>query len=345
MKLLKIRPLEELVLSKAPIVTHDMFGVHDVSATPLPTTIAGLLGNLLGITYNDDGIGGLERLASKFKEMGCGKPVIIGPLIYFEKLCNEPYVQIGNVLVPSSRIRGVVDVYGREVFYVGIDTNSQIVKFVRGSRVGIKLKRGYKDEIMKVVSRGFIYKYFTSRYITLDEEKSLMPTIVYIINCKVNDMKGIARVGGESRVALIEISDFGEDLGNLGKIVSILQADKGYYVALSPIPILPKPEALNTLLLTNDTAELGFVGEVIGIPPLIKDNVGIEKVKKGDLQPRKRIERLNLGFSETLKKRRPQILSLPPGTIIRIESIEHENVGALLKLLWSIGFASLLKLL
>ncbi|MEM4817136.1 MAG: hypothetical protein QXU77_06280, partial [Desulfurococcaceae archaeon] len=63
--------------------------------------------------------------------------------------------------------------------------------------------------------------------------------------------------------------------------------------------------------------------------------------------PKLRIVRLGLGFSEVVRKKRPEILALPPGTIIGVEDdVNPPTFGDndLMKELLHIGFATLYKL-
>ncbi|MCX8199814.1 MAG: hypothetical protein N3E36_07385 [Sulfolobales archaeon] len=342
MMLLKIKPLEELVLSRTPIATHDVFGVHYVRGTPLPTTIIGLIGSLLNLTYSGNEITGLGELVIKLRDkFSCKEPIIKGPLIYFDELRNEPYIQVGDSLVPINRIKWI-DAVGKKLFYINAIDHKYIVKCEEGHRIGIKLRRGYEDSVDKAVSPGFMYRYSTVRYSTIDGEV-LTPTITYALNCNTSEVREIARVGGESRVAIVEIIKSEEVIG-IDKLVAPLDADEDYYIALSPIPLLPKRAALHTLLLSDDVVESGVVSEVIGLPPLIRSDNDVERIKEMEIQAKRRIERLNLGFSEVVKRRRPQILALPQGTVIKSRRVNYSDVSELLRLLWNIGFSSLLKI-
>jgi len=341
MRVLVIEPLEPLVLSRNPLVSQEfILGFHSVLPIPSPTTIAGLLGSALGVTLGWEGsidhLQLLKRLLEKIEERGCVKP-IKGPILWFKGLSDEPYVCLGNIYAPRSVIK--VENVGFDVRVYLDGGCDKCVEAVVEERVGVKLVRGYMGRGEKIADKGYMYRYSTLTYKVAGSGRTVTPTLLYTVNCKVDIERGVYRVGGEGRVAFTIMANT-QDLPK--SVVEALKSvenplelkSEGLHLALTQIPLIPL--AKEYIQLTLDIAKpnvkgLEFVKSIKGIIPS-----GYQRKLKG------KVERLNLGYSETVKARRPQILALPIGTIV--ETRIPESVEGVIEILWGLGFASLLKL-
>lgn len=329
MKILEIEPIESLILSKSPIASPDTFGAHEVLPAPLPSTVAGLLGRILNIYLEPDDARsyGFALLLETLRKQGCREPVLRGPLMLVEirnSGISEPHITIEDFLVPISAIERKGDRYE-------IDTSKCRIKISREDRIGVTLIRGYEGE-SKVAKQGFTYSYRTVRYESLDGE-TVPVRIIYIAECKIEEKLDLARIGGESRRAVVRLRNPDEKIkAYIEKLKSPKEVDEGIYIALSPIPIIPRE---NQLWLDEDTQGTEFIDKIIGIP---------QKRRKEEpgRSPKRKVERLSLGYSEVLNIRRPQILCLPPGTIVKTRRVEKAH--QLVEILWSLGYASLYKL-
>ena len=113
----------------------------------------------------------------------------------------------------------------------------------------------------------------------------------------------VARVGGEGRLAKIAI----ERAENYGELVRWAGGVEGKAIALSPI-LLPWQGGDYF-----DASKLG--AEVLGVP----DSRGGYRLV---------VEHLGLGFSEMCNERRPTVLALPPGTVVKLGS-RRSHLGEL----------------
>jgi len=342
MKLLKIEPLEPLVLSRNPIIGPEFLtGFHRVLGAPLPTTIAGLLGNMLGVTIT--GVSGvleaLERLVSQLESRGCRSPIVKGPLFQFKELeVEEPYAYLGELYTPIGRIKVEKEApYVGRLPYVDATDCQKCVKLLVDERVGVKLLRGHGSDD-KIVHLGYMFSYSTPLYETLDGTR-VTPVILYSVSCNAK-VDGVYRVGGEGRLAKVTIEDTPRELKEVfEKLVNPLEAemieDNRVYIALTPIPIAP---ANNQLQVDTNTPGLEFVKSIVGITPVkTKPATAAELVRA----VKRRVERLSLGYSEALGARRPQILALPVGTIVKARKPAKPPVR-IIETLWRIGYATLL---
>ena len=342
MKLLRIEPLEPLVLSRNPIVGPEFLtGFHRVLGAPLPTTIAGLLGNMLGVTITGVSrvLEALERLVSQLESRGCKSPIVKGPLFQFKELeTREPYVYLGELYTPIGRVKVEKEAphVGR-LPYVDATDCRECVKLLVDERVGIKLLRGYGSDD-KVVHLGHMFSYSTPLYETLDG-KRVTPVILYSVSCNVK-VEGVYRVGGEGRLAKVTIEDMPRELEEaFEKLVSPLEAerieDNRVYIALTPIPVATTN---NQLQVDTNTPGLEFVKSIVGVTPVkTKPTTAAELVRA----VKRKVERLNLGYSEAVGARRPQILSLPVGTIVKARK-PAKPPAKTIETLWRIGYATLL---
>jgi hypothetical protein len=350
MKALLIEPLEPLVLSKKPVASQEFItGSHAVLPIPSPTTISGLVGSALNVTLesqaNADHISLLRKLIEGLEEKGgCGKPVIKGPLLWFKDLSNEPYVCLGSIYAPLREIR--VEQGSRNIkVYLSKADHGKYVKPVVEERIGVKLVKGYGNRTEKVVDKGYTYKYSTLSYRVVGSGDSVIPTFIYLYNCDKELEPGAYRVGGEGRIASVNVTKLEALPEEIAKTLELIESpltlqNKGLHLTLTPTPLIPLAlKELNTLTLDESKPNvigLEFVERVEG-----SIQADPEELEPGGKLKRK-IERLNLGYSEVLSSRRPQILALPTGTIIRTK--KPERYADTIETLWSLGFASLLRL-
>ena len=335
MKVLYVDPLEPLVLSGSPVLSHEFIvGYHRVLGVPAPTTIAGLLGVIMGVTAGTgyDAMESLDKLVENLEGRGCKDVIIKGPLVSFKELTvNEPYVYLGRFLVPMSRVKVSSD----GIPFVDLSDCSECVEFNVKRRVGIKLVRGYSGD-EKVVDRGYMYSYSIALYKTFDG-RTVTPTYMYAVNCK-SGVEGVYRVGGEGRLARVSLKDVTPQMKvYVERLLSPLELSDNHelLVTLTPIPLIPRQGQLQ---LDPNTVGLEFVDEVIGLIPTAKS---LDEVTRAKLNLKRKVERLNLGYSEVAQARRPQLLALPTGTIIRTRKPQY--VPQPTRTLWRIGYATLLK--
>ena len=351
MSVLLVEPLEAPVFSRTPIASHEFIaGVHRAQPIPPPTTIAGMLGSALGLTLGgrtEAHIEAFEALLREFESAGCRKPVVKGPLLWFRKLGGKAYACLGDIVAPLDVAEEV-----KKAVRGGELVCNDCVKVVSEEAVGVKLERGYRGAVEKVVDKGYMYRYSMVRYVTISEGEAVTPTYVYWLNCDKISIPRIHRVGGEGRISLVNVTSK-EDLPGgvaraLESLASPLEVEgEGPYMLLTQAPLIPigveekltlDPESFTRI------AGLEFIRGVEGVKGTVA--IEVEDGLKGKLKWRlkRRVERLNLGYSEVLEARRPQVLALPVGTIVETRRLEPKNVNRVAELLWSIGLASLFKL-
>jgi CRISPR-associated protein Cmr3 len=355
MRVLLVEPLEAPVFSRTPITSHEFIvGVHRAQPIPPPTTIAGMLGSALGLTLGGRAgahIEAFEALLREFENAGCRKPVVKGPLLWFRKLGDRAYLCLGDAVVPLDVVERVAEEV-RKAVKGGELVCDDCVKVVSEEAVGVKLERGYRGAVEKVVDKGYMYRYSTVRYVTISEGEAVTPTYVYWLNCDKISIPRIHRVGGEDRISLVNITSREDLPGEVARTLELLASPldvegEGPYMLLTQAPLIPvgveeeltlDPESFTRI------AGLEFIRGVEGVKGMVA--IEVEDGLKGKLKWRlkRRVERLNLGYSEALKARRPQVLALPVGTIVETRRLEPRNVNRVAELLWSIGLASLLKL-
>ncbi len=355
MRVLLVEPLEAPVFSRTPIASYEFIaGVHRAQPIPSPTTIAGMLGSALGLTLGGRTgahIEAFEALLREFENAGCRKPVVKGPLLWFRKLGGKAYVCLGDTVAPLNVVERVAEEV-RKAVKGGELVCDDCVKVVSEEAVGVKLERGYRGAVEKVVDKGYMYRYSTVRYVTISDGESVTPTYVYWLNCDRASIPRIHRVGGEGRISSVNVTSKEDLPGGVARALELLASPlevegEGPYMLLTQAPLIPIGVEEK---LTLDPKSFGrFTGlEFIRGDMGVKGTVAIEVEDelKGRLRWRlkRRVERLNLGYSEALKARRPQVLALPVGTIVETRKLELDNVNRVVELLWSIGLASLLKL-
>jgi hypothetical protein len=355
MRVLLVEPLEAPVFSRTPIASHEFIaGVHRAQPIPPPTTIVGMLGSALGLTLGGRTgahIGAFEALLREFENAGCRKPVVKGPLLWFRKLGDRAYVCLGDAVAPLDAVEQVAGEV-RKAARGGELVCDDCVKVVSEEAVGVKLERGYGGAVEKVVDKGYMYRYSTVRYVTISEGEAVTPTYVYWLNCDKIGIPRIHRVGGEGRFSLVNVTSKEDLPGGVARALELLASPlevegEGPYMLLTQAPVIPVGVEGELALDSESFTRIAGLEFIRGVEE-VKGAVAIEVEDglRGRLKWRlkRRVERLNLGYSEVLKARRPQVLALPVGTIVETRRLEPKNVNRVAELLWSIGLASLLKL-
>jgi hypothetical protein len=355
MRVLLVEPLEAPVFSRTPITSHEFIaGVHRAQPIPSPTTIAGMLGSALGLTLGGRAgahIEAFEALLREFENAGCRKPVVKGPLLWFRKLGDRAYLCLGDAVAPLDVVEQVAEEV-RKAVKGGELVCNDCVKVVSEEAVGVKLERGYGGAVEKVVDKGYMYRYSTVRYVTISEGEAVTPTYVYWLNCDRASIPRIHRVGGEGRISSVNVTSKEDLPGGVARALELLASPlevegEGLHLLLTQAPLIPVGVEEK---LTLDPESFGrftgleFIRGDMGVKGMVA--IEVEDELKGRLRWRlkRRVERLNLGYSEILEARRPQVLALPVGTIVETRKLELDNVNRVVELLWSIGLTSLLKL-
>jgi len=333
-KILEIKPLEPLSLPLSLIGGVDVFTVTQSTPIPLPTTVAGALGASMDVVLSlMDPMDSLNELIMELKNLcgNCEKPIALGPLVCFDEQITDQskcyaYLHPGKLLLLAEHCivenNGIVHLKNKSE-----DHDECYVDFTPITVVGVSLQRTKSGE-EKVVRYGYMYRYPLITFRT-PSGRALNPLYIYEFNCEEN-INAVVRFGGESRVA--KLTTRSNEASYLKNIKSPLdELEKGLYIALSPIPVIP---------LKNDATQIS-PGNV-ELPVHIESILGVPQ----ETRPAKiRITRLGLGFSEAAKKRRPEILALPPGTLIKVkEDVKPPKFSNLMRNLLYIGFAALYKL-
>ena len=328
MKMLIVEPVEPLSLSSSPITGIELLSSVNPLPLPLPTTVAGALGACLGIELmSSDPIKGIEELVDKLLDrLRCREPLLLGPLTQFnaENRWSEPMVNIGWKLFANPKC------ISKELH---IDTekceeSGDLARFEAIIATGVSIERkvspiGAMGE--KKIKIGYLYKYPISVYkvIQASVAKPARPRFLYLLNCD-EKIDGYVRFGGEGRI----VKMYTRELEAVKGMEMPLNISKELYIALSPIPLLPiREEAL--YLDSQSMLGLNFVSEIIGIPQQSKEK-----------PPKVVVENIGLGYYEVKRVRRPLILALPPGTIVKTKPINGAE-DSLLASLYKIGFATL----
>ena len=336
MTALIIKPLGTMRLGVTPIYGSSFLGMVQTFGVPLPSTILGMLGNLLGIRLD--------------KEQVREDP-LLGISVLVKKLCDDPKVPImSGPIVKVNETHYAIPLFSKEgVFLVNMKAmmkidpeKPQIKKDDILANVKVDLQPGIalRDTINgvpfgKTTRKGYMYRRGFIRYVSSSTGEGVKVEFLYKTGRFLNlGIKNIIKFGGEDRQAVI--SEIKTEPEELKHVTSLLNAKPGYYITLSPYPLIPKNEKA---LYLDKNSYIGLetidnLADIIGIP-----SVGAEDKRA----PKIRIIRLGLGFSEVLRKRRPQILALPPGTIIHIKRELTVKADLYINLLKA-GYASLLKI-
>lgn len=344
MRLLEFQPLTSVSFHGSPVGGFEVFGAARAVPTPLPTTVAGALGSLLGVRLGaGDPVASLVELYESLRSrLGCGEESCVkGPLTFFTVGGERvgPFVFAGRFYLLSS-----VKVGGG---FACVDGGEGVVEWELLRRVGVALERR-GGEGFKRVAPGFFYRYFVStfKYGYGPGFKGLgvcgevvRPVYAYAVPFD-GDVDAVVRFGGEGSVARVVASGLElVDRVVRGLVSPLEHLEEGYYVALSPIPLLPlKPGLAKPWEGLEAPFNMEFT-EVVGVPRECSGGGG------GAAQPpRLRLVRLGLGFSEAAGRRRAQVVSFPPGTLVRVLRGHKPSLSPLLKTLVGLGFATLYKI-
>ena len=305
---IKLRPLEPLHLGVRNLGGIEGFSIDEVVHTPLPSTVLGAVGSLLGIKI-DCRCGSEKYDLCDFRELinqlagtelslvtETNEPVLWGPLI---KAGNGRYIPIGNRFLREEHAREYVKAATR--YYRGEDVKDLgrlLISYADvWSKVGIEL-----NEEAKTVNRMFKAKYVSYRHNL---------NLTYLLRAGRKPNNGVVRLGGEGRLAMLSVGDEKIDPSRKGN----------YAIALQPILI----HSDKTTADINEVAGLECVEEVYGV-------FDGEKFKV-------RVIDVGLGFSEVCKFRRPMLKALPQGTVVKL----REDCGDVVAigLLSALGYGSI----
>lgn len=341
-KLLVVEPLEPLTLSRAPIASPQHLGARvSLFHAPQPTTVLGAVGRALNVTVGRgldvEKLEDVKTAADAVSErLACSEPILMGPLLTSRDL-SEVYVPLGRSLHVSTRLLERVLKQERETLYTDLDPcysgpGACVESSTHLPLTGIALeRRGHEGQ--KVVRLGYMFRYSVAIYRDVLTGAPQQLSTVYVLNCGI-DLNDVVRVGGEGRVARVYTkTELPRDLNNLSSPATRLEP--GIYLSVSYVPLVPKIKNALSLRL-SDFCGLEFLeseDDVIGVP------------QSGGSPPKVRVERLGLGFSESQGKRRPQLLALPPATLVRVRSPrERLKSVEIVETLWTIGYSSLYKI-
>jgi len=337
MSLLEFETMNPPSFHGTPIGGMEIFSRVKALPIPLPTTIAGALGSYLGIRLKLTSRDPCENLVKLYEtlnsRLSCHNGVCIkGPLIYFEvggARLSYPYVCIEDYFVPITK---AFRVCGNLSVCVDVDEESIVWRY--SFRVGVALERRNVLGEKKAMP-GYFYKYAVSLY--RYGSKVAKPIFAYLVP-PATKVDGIVRFGGKGSIVRVLSRDLTYPSEVASRVISPIEGlDEGYYVTLSPVPLIPS-SPYPTKLEEHFEAPLDLrSSEVLGVPRRCRET--------GVLPPKLRVVRLGLGFSEAAGMRRPQILALPPGTVIRVRRRHERSPSPLMRALLGLGFSALYKLL
>jgi len=260
-KLVEFQPVNPPSLHSAFIGGIDVFGVTRALPIPLPTTIAGAIGSYLNIYLtSSDPVDALVELYNAISaKLNCRDLACIrGPLVYFEVDDRRigPYVSIEDYFTQLDSIR----VYGSSV--VCVEDTGEIVEWNPRVRVGVALeRRGVKGD--KRVIPGYFYKYVVSTYRL--GSRIVNPVFTYITPLTI-EHSVLLRLGGEGSVAVVKSRDVDYLDRVVERVTSPLgELEEGYYIALSPIPLLPRKSIVESWRDLETPLNPEY-SEVLGIP-------------------------------------------------------------------------------
>jgi hypothetical protein len=285
-----IRPLGYARLAARPLSTPTVAARDAAAAAPPPSTLLGLLGALAGVAMQCPG-NGPEAAESQLKQLaealGVGR--IWGPLVEIDGALHVPGTDRLYRIEPSGAVAKPVDV--RQLHVV--------------RRIGLALGPH------KTAAPGYLYSatYVAERaaYMYYVEAQKLEEEIASMYHVETQKpVKAIARLGGEGRLAAVEIQD-------------------------GPLPIQPPIDG-TALVISPLLAPDGQLPDCLKPLGTLKEGRrGVEKDHKVKLI------QWGLGFSEVCRERRPMYPALPPGTVVEARG-GGSNEGYLAEL----GYGALL---
>jgi len=307
---IKLRPLEPLHLGVRNMGGIEGFSIDEVVHTPLPSTVLGVIGSILGIKI--DCRCGSEKydlcdpreLISQLTgielnlDTRTSEPVLWGPLI---ETGNGRYIPIGNRFLREEHAGEYVKAATR--YYRGEDVKDLgrlLISYADAwSKVGIELNEGAKT----------VNRMFKARYVSYRHNLNL----TYLLRAGKKLNNGVVRLGGEGRLAMLSVTD-----------EKINTSRKGNYaIALQPI-------------LIHSDKTTADIGEVVGLE-CVEEIYGAFDGEKFKV----RVVDVGLGFSEACKFRRPMLKAMPQGTVVKL----REDCGDVVAigLLSTLGYGSIYK--
>jgi len=305
---IKLRPLEPLHLGVRNMGGIEGFSIDEVVHTPLPSTVLGVIGSILGIKI--DCRCGSEKydlcdpreLISQLTgielnlDTRTSEPVLWGPLI---ETGNGRYIPIGNRFLREEHAGEYVKAATR--YYRGEDVKDLgrlLISYADAwSKVGIELNEGAKT----------VNRIFKARYVSYRHNLNL----TYLLRAGKKLNNGVVRLGGEGRLAMLSVTD-----------EKINTSRKGNYaIALQPI-------------LIHSDKTTADIGEVVGLE-CVEEVYGVFDGEKFKV----RVVDVGLGFSEACKFRRPMLKAMPQGTVVKL----REDCGDVVAigLLSTLGYGSI----
>lgn len=271
--ILKIRLLEPLHVGAKQVSGLDEIGADRALYLPTPSTALGALAAALGEVHSDD----------PFKALGCssvwGPLVDIGGELYF--LSENSLYAVGDVGKYLSAVR---DLRGEEVL--------PRYKIRELAKPGVRLE---EKSVRNLYDVRFTWLVDSGGRPVAPGEA----VVLYFIDCKkAAEIKSTTRVGGEGRVAEVEVS-------------------KG----TAPIKKCKEGVLLSPLLFYSE-GPYATVGVAKGLED-VEEIYGM--LSKGG-PPKVKSMYVGLGFSMALRSRRAVYQALPPGTALRLRK-EVSAVG------------------
>ena len=287
-----IKPLGYARLAARPLSTPTVAARDAAAAAPPPSTLLGLLGALAGVTTQcpGDGPEAAERQLVLLAEV-LGVKRIWGPLVEIDGALYAPGAALLYRIEPKGAAAKPVDF--RQLHVV--------------RRIGLALGPH------KTAAPGYLYSatYVAERaaYIYYVEAQKLEEEIASMYHIETQKpVKAIARLGGEGRLAAVEIQD-------------------------GQLPIQPPSRVDGRALVISPL--LAREGK---LPDCLKP-LGTLKKERDCFEPDHKVKLVQwgLGFSEVCRERRPMYPALPPGTVVEARGCRG-NEGYLAEL----GYGALL---
>ena len=336
MRVLEIRPLGWARFSATPVAPSEYIGWQRLSGYPQPSTIIGLLGSLAGVALDGrdvekDPLLGLGTLARELYKRCKGEPLLMGPLVKVKAGAEVLYA----VFVHSKQGAKLLSIEALSVLRQAIENGClegcDWERYMLGEaafNVSPGIALADRDSPSRRIVNLMFRRGFT--YYVSKEGEALNYTLIYRTSCAESEGLGehsLARLGGEGRHAIIRLKEAEEGEEKVFNSLTWLGADlkEDYYLAVSTIPAIP--QATEPYVEPRQTPGLRKIKQVIGVP------------SGGSFKPQ--VVALGLGFSEVAGKRRPMILGLPPGTVVKVGEGGEDDM---IKTLWRVGYATIIPL-
>ena len=300
--ILSIKPLGALHLSLRQVSSPSLRTSYERETilAPLPSTILGALGTALGIKLS----------GQNAEDYGLA----------------ELYESLRDTFGGDFTIWGpLIKLYETDEYYIpvneGLCSLTHAEKYIKNMQLkyqGLKIEEDELKHLQawstdkigirinpatKTVDEGYLYL----TRLTSASKENFVEYLYELEGVRIESRKAIVRLGGESRLAVFELKE-----GN----IPLSQEKKKYHILLSPC-ILSRSEE-KPINVNNLTAKEGTkVERIYGRPEL-----------------------LGIGFSEVLKRRRPLMPQLRPGSVILFNTSERSKswIGELTKY----GFGSII---